>query len=229
MQAKGAALPDRAWALCAGVSGIAGVVSYALLIAVDTPPAVSVLLATAFGFGFSLASISLHLGVTGGASPRLSLLAAVANTAAAVELIAMALVQIAVRAVEPHPGRAMIAIWLGLDVAWDVFGGAGTVLFGFALLRHPRVGRVLGVLGILLGAVLLALNIGTFPAPPAEAGWIDVGPFVALWYVILLGRVLWLAWPAAAPPLDGTVRAAPVESAAVVSADEALTGAGADR
>lgn len=224
MRGEGAALSDRAWALCAGLSGICGIVSYGLLAVIDTPPPISVLLTTVFGFGFALASISLHLGVTGAVSPRLSLLAAVANTAAAVELIAMLLVQIAVKTVDPHPGRTMTGIWLGLDVAWDVFGGAGTVLFGVVLWRHPRVGRILGGAGILLGAVLLALNIGTFPVPPAEAGWIDVGPLVALWYVILMGRVLWLARPGEARRLP-----TPGQSTAGQAPREALTGAGVDR
>ncbi len=193
MHQAGASLPDRVWALCAGVAGVCGIASYALLIGTDAAAPIAVLLATLFGFGFALTSIGLHLGVSGQASPRLSLLAAIANTAAAVELIAMALVQIAVTSVAPHPGRPMVAIWLGLDVAWDVFGGAGTVLFGFALWRHPRFGLVLGVPGVLLGALLLVLNIGTFPTPPAEAGWFDIGPFVALWYLVLVVRVLWLA------------------------------------
>ncbi len=209
MRATAAGLPDRVWALCAGVAGVCGIPSYVLLIATDAPAPLAALLTTVFGFGFALASIGLHLGVTGEVAPRLSLLAAIANAAAVVELIAMLLVQIAVRSVAPHPGRPMGAIWLGLDVAGDVFGGTGTVLFGFALWRHPRFGRVLGLAGILLGGALLALNIGTFPAPPAEAGWFDIGPFVALWYLILMLRVLWLAGPAPAQPL-----AAPSQPAA---------------
>ncbi len=221
MRADAGALLDRTWALCAGLSGICGVVAYGLVVAVPLPSAVTVLLASAFALGFALASISLHLGVTLAASPRLSLLAAVANTAAAVELLAMCLIQVAVKAVEPHPGHTMAAIWLGLDVAWDVFGGAGTVLFGFALWRHARVGRILAAAGILVGVLLLALNIGTFPMPPADAGWFDIGPFVALWYVVLMARVLWLAWPRAARPLEAgpTATAAPVE---------VLTGPGAE-
>lgn len=200
MRGKGAALADRTWALCAGVSGICGIVGYALLVAIDASPAWSVLLLTTFGFGFALASIGLHLGVTGVASPRVSLIAAVANTAAAVELVAMALVQIAVKAVDPHPARSLVAVWLGLDVAWDVFGAAGTILFGIAIWRHARVGRIIGLAGALAGLVLLVLNIATFPTPPAEAGWFDAGPFVALWYLVLLVRILWLAAAKDAPP-----------------------------
>ncbi len=206
MMGDRAALPDRSWALAAAVAGLGGVVSYVLLIALPLPDPVAVLLATLFGLGFALASIGVHLGVTAAVAPRLGLLAAVANVAAAVELLAMALVQMAVKSASPHPGSAMIGIWLGLDVAWDVFGATGTILFGFALWQHPRFRPLLALGGIVSGALLLALNLGTFPIPPAEAGWFDVGPFVALWYVVLSAWVLWLGLTTRGPaPREGAV------------------------
>ncbi len=36
-----------------------------------------------------------------------------------------------------------VAIWLGVDVAWDAYIGIGTVCFAVAMLRHPRFGAVL--------------------------------------------------------------------------------------
>lgn len=193
MNSERVALADRQWAVTAGVAGIAGVGSYVMVIALPTSDPISVLLVTLFAFGFALTGIGLHLGVTGAVSPRLSLLGAIGNVAAAVELLAMALVQVAVKSVAPHPGQAMIGVWLGLDVAWDLFGGVGTVLFGVALWRHPRFGPVMGLGGILTAAVLLVLNVATFPTPPAEAGLFDAGPFVALWYVILCVALLVVA------------------------------------
>ncbi len=199
MDASRDSIPDRAWAVTAGVAGIAGVLSYLPLAALPTSPPLSALLASLFGLGLMLASIALHLGVTRASAPRLSLLAALANAAAVVELMAMVLVQLAVKAAVPHPGRAFIGIWLGLDVAWDVFIGSGTVLFGIALWRHPRFHPLLGLGGVALGALLLVLNIATFPTPPAEAGLVDVGPFVALWYVVLCVWVLVAARAMARP------------------------------
>lgn len=193
MKSERIALADRPWAVTAGLAGIAGIASYVLLITLDTSAAVSVLLAALFAFGFALTGVGLHLGVTGAVSPRLSLLGAIANAAAAVELLAMVLVQIAVKAVAPHPGQTMTAIWLGLDVAWDLFGGVGTVLFGIALWRHPRFSPAIGLGGILTATVLLILNVATFPLPPKDAGWFDAGPFVALWYVVLCVALLVVA------------------------------------
>lgn len=78
----------------------------------------------------------------------------------------------------------MTGISLGLDVAWDVFGAAGTVLLAWSLWSHRRFHPLLALSGIVAGLALLALNIATFPTPPAEAGWVDLGPLVALWYIV---------------------------------------------
>jgi hypothetical protein len=185
-----ASLPDVAWARCAGIAGLVAVISYIALNAVPAAPPVGVLLTFGFGFGLTVASVGLHLGVTSGVAPRLGLLAAVANPLAAALLVAMILVQMAVKAAAPHPGTELVGVWLGLDVAWDLFVGAGTVLFGLALWCHPRFRPLLAGAGVLAGACLLVLNIATFPAPPAEAGLFDAGPLVGLWYVVLSVRVL---------------------------------------
>ncbi len=188
-----AALPDLRWARWSGGAGLAALVSYVALMALPAPPPVQVLLVFGFAFGLTVASLGLHLGVTRGVAPRLGLVAAVANTVAAGELAAMLLVQMAVKAAAPKPEAAFTAIWLGLDVAWDLFVGAGTALFGLALWRHPRFRPLTAGGGILTGLLLLVLNIATFPVPPAEAGLFDAGPFVGLWYVVLSARVLIVA------------------------------------
>jgi hypothetical protein len=46
----------------------------------------------------------------------------------------------------------------------------------------------MGIVGLVLAATLLGLNLFTFPTPPAEAGLIDVGPAIGLWY--LAGTIL---------------------------------------
>jgi len=84
---------------------------------------------------------------------------------------------------------------LGMDVSWDIYIGVATVLLGWAIRRHPRFGPVFSAVTIAIGAVLLLLNLLTFPRPPGEAGSVDVGPLVGLWYLVLSIRV-WtsLAW-----------------------------------
>lgn len=193
MQPERAVLADRQWAFWAALAGPIGVLSYVLLILLPVSPPLAALLACLFSCGFILAGIGLYFGVTRTVAPRLGVLAAVANTVAGAELTAMALVQLAVKSAAPHPGSAMTAIWLGLDVAWDVFGGAGTLLLALALWHHREFRPWLALTGILVSVLMLVFNIATFPTPPAEAGWFDVGPLVALWYVVLSVRVLVVA------------------------------------
>jgi hypothetical protein len=54
----------------------------------------------------------------------------------------------------------------------------------------------MGIAGLVLAAAVLALNLLTFPTPPAEAGLVDVGPAIGLWYLaatILMSRSIpWL-------------------------------------
>lgn len=82
------------------------------------------------------------------------------------------------------------AVHLGIDIAWDVLIATATILFGAAMLRHPRFGRVMGVTGIVLGALLLGFNLWYFPVPPATANSIDWGPFVALWMLATFAMLL---------------------------------------
>ena len=100
--------------------------------------------------------------------------------------------QLAVKDAAPRPGPAFTAIWLGLDVAWDLYGGLGSLLFGLCMLRDPRFGRWFGIPGLIAAALLLALNIATFPTPPANAGLVDIGPAVALRYLAVSVRCAFL-------------------------------------
>ena len=42
---------------------------------------------------------------------------------------------------------------------------------------------------------LLALNLSTFPTPPGEAGLIDLGPLLGIWYLLVTIKIeLALRW-----------------------------------
>ena len=80
----------------------------------------------------------------------------------------------------------------GLDVSWDIFVNTGTALLAIALARHPRFGLLFAIPGALVGGGALVLNLYTFPAAPASAGLVDLGPAVGLWYVLVLLRLAFL-------------------------------------
>ena len=77
-------------------------------------------------------------------------------------------------------------------MAWDVYLALGTAFFASAMVRDPRLGAVIGAAGILVALALTVLNLATFPTPPAGAGAVDLGPFVGLWYFIVV-ILMWRA------------------------------------
>jgi hypothetical protein len=152
---------DAGWALSASAACVAGVVSYGVLIAVHLTPPAQAALAFTFSLGLTLFSIGMYRVLAGAARSALELVAAVANTVAAALLLAMLLVQIAVEATIPKRDPGLTAIWLGLDVAWDLYVAVGTLLFAAVMLRRRMFGAWLGVPGVAIGAVLFALNVAT--------------------------------------------------------------------
>jgi len=177
--------------------GFFACLAYLLLAFVPLPKLATTALAALFGPALGLASIGLRR-LLDWETPRVSsALAALSNALAGVLFSAMVLVQMAVGSAigEKKPSLEVKAVWLGLDVAWDVYIGLGTLCFGLAMLGHPRFGRVFGCCGMAIAAGLLALNLWTFPTPPSNAGLIDLGPVIGLWYLVVTIR-MWcsLSW-----------------------------------
>jgi hypothetical protein len=85
--------------------------------------------------------------------------------------------------------EAANGIQLGLDVAWDLFLALGTVLLARNMWRHPRFGRVLAVSGGVIAVALAVVNLAVFPEPPGQAGLVDLGPVIGLWYLIVTVRL----------------------------------------
>ena len=80
----------------------------------------------------------------------------------------------------------------GLDVAWDFFIGMTFILTGIAMRRVPGLGLPWGLPLSILGALLIALNAWTFPWPPNTRGLFDIGPFCAIYMLILSVRLILL-------------------------------------
>jgi hypothetical protein len=86
--------------------------------------------------------------------------------------------------------RAVDSVQLGLDVAWDMFILPTVILFSIGIMKHPAFGKIMGIIGLVFGSVWLVLNIYTFPIPPIDTGYMDVGPFVVFWYLVLFGLMI---------------------------------------
>ncbi len=196
----------RTWIRVGVICGLSAVVVYPLLIFVPLPGLLEIILASAFGPLLAVASIGLYHFV---ALHRRSVALQVGvlfNFVAGVLNATMLIVQLSVNTTmrryytgaEGEANEDLLRwIWrgvdqvqLGLDVAWDVFIGMGTFLIALAMFDHPRLGKIIGIAGCVVGIACLGINFYTFPTPPANAGLIDVGPFVGSWYLVLMIMVL---------------------------------------
>lgn len=182
---------DYRWAPVTAISGIAGVIAYAV-IGIASHSATNFLvvpLSFAFAFGITVGSIGLYHILGGARGPQLALIAAVVNVVAAAQLLAMIMVQQSVWATVDQPDAALKAVWWGLDVAWDLYLGTGTILFALSMFRRRGMGAWLAVPGLLISGPFLIFNIVTFPEPPDVAGLVDLGPVVGLWYLVVFVRL----------------------------------------
>lgn len=145
---------------CGAAAGLATCAVYPLLLFAPLPALATVVLAASMGPLLGVASWGLREFLTLEKRTLAADLGAVANALAGALLTAMLLVQFAVGVRSgDKPGKDAVSIWLGLDVAWDVYIGLGTSLFALAALRHPRFGLLVGGAGLLIGAGLIALNL----------------------------------------------------------------------
>jgi len=185
------------WIRLAIGCGLATSVVYPSLIFLPLPQLLTITLAAAVGPLLGMASLGLYRFLRLHQPSVSAQLAAACNFLGGALFSTMLLVQLAVRirAAGQPIDRHVVAVWLGLDVAWDVYIALGTALFAWAMWSHPRLGRGFAVSGILLAVLLLAFNFYSFPEPPGESNLIDLGPFVGLWYLAVAVQ-MWrsLSW-----------------------------------
>ena len=187
------------WIRTGWVCGFLGVAAYLAAIFAPLPDTLGYVAAFSFGPLLAVAAIGLYHCLSLHRNGPLVQIAALFASAGGVTVLLMLSTQQAIfstmrsavsQATDPSSKdmygkirEGLNGVQLGMDVAWDVLITVAVILFGVAMLRHPRFGKIIGSLGILLATLALVFNLYYFPIPPGEAGSIDWGPFVALWFV----------------------------------------------
>ncbi|MGA2260111.1 MAG: hypothetical protein ABSH28_01610 [Acidobacteriota bacterium] len=169
------------------VAGFFTCLAYPLVAFLRLPLLATTALAACFGPALAVASFGLK-GLLDLERPMVSsTLGLLLNALGGVLFTAMALVQLAIGSLVSGEkvSAPITGIWLGIGKAWDAYVGLGTICFALAMLRHPRFGRVFAFSGLAIAVGLLVLNFYTFPAPPADAGLVDPGPAIGLWYLVV--------------------------------------------
>lgn len=184
------------WLYTGIVAGLIACISYPLAISVPLQNHQLILiLGASFGPALAIASFALGRILLQRHASVSAQLGALSNIIAGALVTVMIIVQLAVRystvpSQDPELEKFVVKkIWdvvLGLDVAFDVFIGLGTIFFGFSMLRDRRFGKAVGLSGIFIGGiVVLGFNFYSFPIPPKDAGLLDSGPISGLWYTIV--------------------------------------------
>lgn len=195
-----------------GISaGLLACVAYALVSIPSFPKPATIALAVFFGPALVVASFGLRRLLDLDRRRLRSVLGLLLNMLAAALFSAMLLVQLAIGSLAGgnKVPNSFVTIWLGLDVAWDAYISLGTICFALAMLAHPRFGRVFSFFGIAIAAALLAFHLYSFPLPAQNAGLVDLGPALGLWYLtvtIQMWRSLSWARGRASAAAGGAVR-----------------------
>ncbi|MCK4894672.1 MAG: hypothetical protein KAT07_11920 [Calditrichia bacterium] len=196
----------KRWIIMGAICGLGATAIYPLLLLVGFPLVITVILAAALGILLSLGSIGLFFFLGVFRKTVTIYLAVLFNIIGGTIFNLMILVQLTVRnymsaylkeSTNEYSREIISQIWrgvdkvqLGLDVAWDVYICTGTILFAFNMFKHPRFGKIFAIAGLIIATFLLGLNIYSFPVPPDEAGLIDLGPLLGLWYAAVAIRTL---------------------------------------
>jgi hypothetical protein len=167
------------------VAGFIACLAYPLTAFVPLPMRMTAAVAASFGPALAVACFGLK-GLLDLEKPTpSSALGMLLNALGGALFVAMVLVQIALGhlVTDRKVLLPLNGIWLGLDKAFDVYIGLGTIFFALAMWRHPRFGRVFAVTGLVIGAGFIFLNFYAFPSNPANVGFFDPGPVIGLWYL----------------------------------------------
>jgi len=173
------------WIKTGVVARLCASLFYPLLLFAPLPLVATAAVAALLGPAIGIGSLGLRQLIRMHGESVAATLGAIHNSLAGGLFTAMVLVQLAVRhhVADLSGSSELVGVWLGLDVAWDIYIGLGTISFAWAMLSHPRFRWPFAVPGFGLGILVVLLNLHAFPIPPGEAGSIDVGPFVGLWYL----------------------------------------------
>lgn len=174
------------WARVGVVAGFLAVVSYTLISALSPPLGLGLVLVSVFGPSLGVASVGLYHILRLETRTVALDLGVASNVVAGVAVTLMFFAQLGLKewfASHVAGGKFDVAkavadadlatakgVYLGLDVAWDLFIVLGTVLLAWSMRGHVRFGGLFTWSGLAIATALLVLNLLVFPEPPSTRG-----------------------------------------------------------
>lgn len=155
------------WIQVGGICGTTSMVSYLSAVFLPLPDTLGDAAAFAFGPLLAIGMVGLyHCLAIYPQSPLIQIAVFFAIAGGVTVLVMLSTQQAIVSILKQAIGKAsgpvkadlyrkiedgLNAVHLGMDVAWDVLISTAVILFGIAMLRHPRFGKIIGGLGIVFG------------------------------------------------------------------------------
>ena len=169
-------------------------ISYPILYYVDLGLKLELLLMLLFAFSIALSAAGIyHFLALNKKSPclelgiRLNILAALVFAISGSVAISLQspLEGILVQGDQSFTYALSERILMGLNFTWKMLFGLGLIFLGKASIGHPKTGKILPILGILIGLLILIVNFYAFPIEPKNAGLIGMGALLPIWHVLL--------------------------------------------
>jgi hypothetical protein len=193
---------ERRWMRAGGIAGVATVIAYFITLVAPPPWPIRRL----FFFAIGPLGIIFILGLDHVLSrPRKTVAATIGTVFGVVGMAIMNLMAVVQSSIDARMDDQLPAgtdsatlnwirnsvnsVHLGMDVSFDIFILVSAVLFGVAMLGHPRFGAKFGIPGAIAAIATLVLNLYAFPLPPD----IDLGPLVSLWLFAVAIRLCFCA------------------------------------
>lgn len=194
-------MPYKRLLILGGISGIISTVSYAAAVTLPVNDLriglVLGMIWAILGIGYAYALYTLVGNERPGVANRFAFLLAVIGFSIVASMISVQLaVRTGIAGYTSEGGMQNGEMWIqlrrmirlvdmGLDVAWDMFIGSSLAVIAFPMLKHSRLGWRWAFPSAILGSLLVIINIMTFPFPPVDRGFVDVGPVIGVFVVAL--------------------------------------------
>lgn len=89
-----------------------------------------------------------------------------------------------------HIFDAVFSVQNGINYVADFFLDWMAFCYAVVMWNHPKFGKALSILALLLVGPHFVMKAVTFPEPPAEAGLFDAGPLVSIWFALVILQVI---------------------------------------
>ena len=76
-------------------------------------------------------------------------------------------------------------VFMGLEFVWKLLFALGIILLALPAFNHPKLGKILPILGILFGLMIVIVNFISFPERPESVNLTGMGPAAGLWHLLV--------------------------------------------